>query len=137
MYIHQVHHSTYANPAQYFFALKRNSLKNAERANVIKSLHIFGKILQPISKEVMHTTLCNTCDINIVAAFRGMHVSPAKHSYAWVPRKCDYLTDTHTDGQTGAGQSDPYVPLCFAGDTKKLCNQNGSFPRNKCVACFT
>ena len=23
-----------------------------------------------------------------------------------------------TDGQTYAGQSDPYVPLCFAGDTK-------------------
>ena len=30
---------------------------------------------------------------NIVAAFRGMHVSPAKHSYAWLPRKCDYWTD--------------------------------------------
>ena len=51
--------------------------------------------------------------INIVAAFRGMHVSPAKHSYAWLPRKCDYRTDRQTD----AGQSDPYVPLCFAGDT--------------------
>ena len=23
-----------------------------------------------------------------------------------------------THGQTDAGQSDPYVPLCFAGDTK-------------------
>ena len=23
-----------------------------------------------------------------------------------------------TNGQTDAGQSDPYVPLCFAGDTK-------------------
>ena len=30
----------------------------------------------------------------------------------------DGQTDTHTDGQTDAGQSDPYVPLCFAGDTK-------------------
>ena len=29
-------------------------------------------------------------------------------------KKCDY----RTDGQTDAGQSDPYVPLCFAGDTK-------------------
>ena len=54
---------------------------------------------------------------NIVAAFRGMHVSPAKHSYAWLPRKCDYRTDRHTHTQTDAGQSDPYVPLCFAGDT--------------------
>ena len=34
---------------------------------------------------------------NIVAAFRGMHVSPVKHSYAWLPRKCDYRTDTQTD----------------------------------------
>ena len=35
-------------------------------------------------------------------------------------RKCDYRTDrhTHTDGRTDAGQSEPYVPLCFAGDTK-------------------
>ena len=27
-------------------------------------------------------------------------------------------TDGQTDRQTDAGQSDPYVPLCFAGDTK-------------------
>ena len=43
---------------------------------------------------------------NIGTAFRGMHVSPAKHSYVWLPRKCDYRTDTqtdrHTDGQTDA-----------------------------------
>ena len=51
-----------------------------------------------------------------------MHVSPAKHSYTWLPRKCDYRTDTRTDRQkdrqTDLGQSDPYVPLCFGGDTK-------------------
>ena len=38
--------------------------------------------------------------INIVATFRGMHVSPAKHCYAWLPRKCDNQTDRHTDRQT-------------------------------------
>ena len=27
-----------------------------------------------------------------MAAFQGMHVSPAKHSYAWLPRKCDRQT---------------------------------------------
>ena len=27
-------------------------------------------------------------------------------------------THGQTEGQTDAGQSDPYVPLCFAGDTK-------------------
>ena len=43
----------------------------------------------------------------IVAAFRGMHVSPAKHSSASV-----------TDGQTDDGQSDPYVSLCFAATQK-------------------
>ena len=32
----------------------------------------------------------------------------------------DTWTDRHTDGQTDAGQSDPYVPLCFAGDTKMI-----------------
>ena len=34
---------------------------------------------------------------------------------------CDYqerVTDRQTNGQTDDGQSDPYVPLCFAGDTK-------------------
>ena len=29
-----------------------------------------------------------------------------------------YTPDCHT-GQTDAGQSDPYVPLCFPGDTIK------------------
>ena len=51
-------------------------------------------------------------------AFRGMHVSPAKHSYAWLSRKCDYRTDRHTHTQTDAGQSDPDVgpkwSLCAA-----------------------
>ena len=28
--------------------------------------------------------------------------------------KCDYRTDWHTDAE----QSDPYVPLCLAGNTK-------------------
>ena len=53
-----------------------------------------------------------------------MHVSPVKHSYivcvttkkVWLP---DRQTHRRTDGQTDAGQSDPYVPLCFVGDTIK------------------
>ena len=48
-------------------------------------------------------------------------MSPAKHSYARLPRKCDYRTDRRMGGQTDASQSDPYVPLCFAGDTKMKC----------------
>ena len=42
---------------------------------------------------------------------------------------CDYQEsvttgETHrrTDRQTDAGQSDPYVPLCLAGDTKTADN---------------
>ena len=46
----------------------------------------------------------------IVAAFRGMHVSPAKQ--LCVTTKKVWLLD----GQTDARQSDLYVPLCFAGD---------------------
>ena len=40
-----------------------------------------------------------------------MHVSPVKHGYAWLPRNCDYRTDTHshtdrqTDGQTDRRQT--------------------------------
>ena len=42
-------------------------------------------------------------------------MSTAKHSYGSVT---DGRTDRQTDGQTGDGQSDPYMSLCFAGDTK-------------------
>ena len=56
---------------------------------------------------------------NIVAAFRGMHVLPAKHRYAWQPRKCDWRTERHKDRQTDTRQNDPYEPLCFIGDTKQ------------------
>ena len=58
--------------------------------------------------------------IKIVAAFPGMHVLPAKHSSESVQTdgQTDRQTDRQTDGQTDDGQSDPYVPLCFAGDTK-------------------
>ena len=44
-----------------------------------------------------------------------MHVSPAKHSFGSVT---DGRTDRQTDRQTDDGQSDPYVSICFAGDTK-------------------
>ena len=59
-----------------------------------------------------------------------MHVSPAKHSYAWLPRKCDYQTCRRTE--TDAGQSDPYVLLCFEGDTKTKFTA-----RNIFSICFT
>ena len=34
-------------------------------------------------------------------------------------RRTDRQTDRQTDGQTDDGQSDPYVSLCFAGNTKR------------------
>ena len=49
-----------------------------------------------LSDEVCYDCTVSCWDehwINIVAAFRGMHESPAKHSSAWLPRKCDYRTD--------------------------------------------
>ena len=42
-------------------------------------------------------------------------VLPTKHSYRSVT---DGRTDGRTDRQKDDGQSDPYVLLCFAGDTK-------------------
>ena len=48
-------------------------------------------------KQILHATFFTNY---IVVAFRGKHVSPAKHSYAWLPRKCDYRKNKHTDRQT-------------------------------------
>ena len=42
-----------------------------------------------------------------------MQVSPAKHTL-------ESVTDGRTDGRMKDGQSDPYVSVCFAGDTKKV-----------------
>ena len=53
-------------------------------------------------------------------AYSKEYMCPLWKFLMWLPtRKCDYRTDTHIDGQRGAGQSDPYVPLCFAGNTKR------------------
>ena len=46
------------------------------------------------NKWVVISSLC--FPNKIVAAFPGMHVSPTKHSYVWLPRKCDYW-DGRTD----------------------------------------
>ena len=54
---------------------------------------------------------------NIVAAFRGLPMSPEKHSYMRDYQESVTTGQTHT--QTDARQSDLYVPLCFAGDTIK------------------
>ena len=60
-------------------------------------------------------------NIKIVAAFRGMHVWPAKHRFGKCDRKV-WQTDGRTDRRTDDGQSDPYVSLCLAGDTKMYFN---------------
>ena len=70
------------------------------------------KVIQRILLNSSYPTL--TRYENIVAAFRGMHVLPAKHSYRCVTTKKVSLPDRQTD----AGQNDPYVPLCITGDTK-------------------
>ena len=63
-------------------------------------------------------------DKNIVAAFQGMHVSPGKQSLAWLPRKCDYRTDTQMDRQT----TDKVIPMCRYASraTQKLLNSSAS-----------
>ena len=54
-----------------------------------------------------------------VAAFQGMHVSPAKHCHCVTTRKCDYRTDTHiwTDRQI----PDKVIPMgCYASQATQL-----------------
>ena len=48
-----------------------------------------------------------------VAAFRGMHVSPAKHSSASVTDRQTYRpTDGQTDGRTDGQTTDKVIPMC-------------------------
>ena len=50
---------------------------------------------------------------NIVAAFRGMHVSPGKHSSGGVTDgQTDRQTDRQTDGQTDRQTTDKVIPMC-------------------------
>ena len=53
-------------------------------------------------------------DDTIVAAFWGMHVSPAKHSYALLPRKSDYRTDRHMNTRTHTDRRRTKWSLCAA-----------------------
>ena len=69
---------------------------------------------------------------NIVAAFRGMHLSPAKHSYAWLPRKCDYRTDRWTDRQTD-GQTDAWQSDLYGCNTQFRIKSKGYFLKLKIV----
>ena len=70
--------------------------------------------LKIINKNEFMTTLALGLYIrnNIMAAFRGMHVSSAKHSYAWLLRKCDYRTDTQTHGWKDRQTPDKVIPMC-------------------------
>ena len=71
------------------------------------------------NKGLLMETVCNYIVIsstNIVAAFRGMHVSPAKHSYGSVT---DGQTDRRTDRQT----TDKVIPMCrYASQATQKCS---------------
>ena len=54
-------------------------------------------------------------------------MSPAKHSYVCLPRKCDYRTDTHTDRQT----QDKVIPMCrYASQSIQKCTLNGWYEKH-------
>ena len=56
----------------------------------------------------------------IVAAFRGMHLLPAKHSYASVT---DGQTDGQTDGRTDGQTTDKVIPMCrYASQATQKCD---------------
>ena len=54
--------------------------------------------------KIMHFCFKHIAHNKIVAAFQGMHVSPAKHSFG----KCDRRTDRWTDRRT----TDKVIPMC-------------------------
>ena len=51
-----------------------------------------------------------------MAAFQGIHVSPAKHNYAWTTES---VTSGQTDTQTDTGQSDPFMCRYASQATQK------------------
>ena len=82
------------------------SLTKIDQAILEEGLNVWCQTYTCIRPSVPFSTK------NIVAAFRGMHVSPAKHSNAWLPRKCDYRTDARTHGQTDRQTPDKVIPMC-------------------------
>ena len=63
---------------------------------------IWTSILKVFPKQYLSPTgpnkyLRGITHTKIVAEFWRMHVLPAKHTYVWLPKKCDYQTDNHTD----------------------------------------
>ena len=94
--------------------------------NVWWDPHIDHKIQQHLNKSgiwiILLTPEENIHTLNIVASFRGMHASPTKHSYAWLPIKCDYRTNRQTDTLTGTDRKTPdkVIHMCryASGDTK-------------------
>ena len=60
-----------------------------------------------------------------------MNACVASETYLCVTTKKVWLLDRQIDRQTDAGQSDPYVPLCFTGDTKRTYNL---YSYEECIA---
>ena len=86
-----------------------NSIKMGRRGMLVHVCY-FIKIEMYLAAEII--IIYQDFFQNIVATFRGMHVSPAKHSYAWLPRKCDYRTHRCTDRQTDRQTPDKVIPKC-------------------------
>ena len=66
----------------------------------------------PIKMPKLHTPpylKLSIKEYNIVAAFLGMHVSPAKHNYAWLQES---VTTGQTHGRTDGKTPDKVIPMC-------------------------
>ena len=80
------------------------------------------------STKLIYPTKVSSLQYNIGAAFRGMHVSPVKHSYARLPRKCDYWTDRQ-DTRMDRQMPDKVIPMCrYTLHEKQKCLWNTNAP---------
>ena len=61
---------------------------------------LYFSISFPSREMSLWSSLWTFCCRKIVAAFQGMHVSPAKHNFGKCDRRTDRQTDGRTDGQT-------------------------------------
>ena len=116
-----------------FSGLKPFTLTGEEKPQEKRTYNLYSYeecIARLFGHQGMYNNKWREASGKIVAAFWWMHVSPAE-TYLCVTTKKVWLPDRQIDKQTDAGQSDPYVPLCFAGDTKRTYNL---YSYEECIA---
>ena len=132
--IYRVHPLKVSVTSHYYWLKSQHPKYSVFCAMTVEGVYSSAQSLMQLSKEILQILqqiikkyfwkFMNSDVLKIVAAFRGMHVSPAKHSFGKCDRKV-WQTDRQTDGQT----TDKVIPMCrYASQaTQKLRVETSDF----------